>query len=130
MKIKQENNKKRIIFPSEAAFVVADLVEKYGLKKIEKEKEKIMIETENTDEKMKIFETFPSRTISRILKESVEEKKEKQIPSLLIERLNISKESSESMFMEIKEKILDQIGKESEKKNQARQDSYRELIEE
>ncbi len=128
--MKQDNNNKRIIFPSEAAFVVADLVEKYKLKKTEEEREKVMIETENIDEKMKIFETFPSRTISRILKESVEENKIEEIPSLLIKKLNISEESSEAMFTEIKEKILDQMGKESNGKDQAEQDSYRESIEE
>jgi len=128
--MEQEKNKKRIIFPSEAAFVIADLVEKYDLKKIEEEREKIMIEAENIDEKMKIFETFPSRSISRILKESVEENRIEQIPSLLMEKLNISEESSKAMFEEIKEKILDQIGKESQEKDQTEQDSYRELIEE
>lgn len=128
--MEQEKNKKRIIFPSEAAFVIADLVEKYDLKKIEEEREKIMIEAENIDEKMKIFETFPSRSISRILKESVEENRIEQIPSLLMEKLNISEESSKAMFEEIKEKILGQIGKESQEKEQTEQDSYRELIEE
>ena len=128
--MEQEKNKKRIIFPSEAAFVIADLVEKYDLKKIEEKREKIMIEAENIDEKMKIFETFPSRSISRILKESVEENRIEQIPSLLMEKLNISEESSKAMFEEIKEKILDQIGKESQEKDQTEQDSYRELIEE
>ena len=128
--MEQEKNKKRIIFPSEAAFVIADLVEKYDLKKIEEEREKIMIEAENIDEKMKIFETFPSRSISRILKESVEENRIEQIPSLLMEKLNISEESSKAMFEEIKEKILDQIGKEPQEKDQTEQDSYRELIEE
>ena len=128
--MEQEKNKKRIIFPSEAAFVIADLVEKYDLKKIEEEREKIMIEAENIDEKMKIFETFPSRSISRILKESVEENRIEQIPSLLMEKLNISEESSKAMFEEIKEKILGQIGKESQEKDQTEQDSYRELIEE
>ena len=128
--MEKENNKKRIIFPSEAAFVIADLVEKYDLKNTEDEKEKTMIEAENIDEKMKIFETFPSRTISRILKESAEEKKIEQIPSLLMKKLNISEESSNAMFNEIKEKILDQIGKESKKEDHTEQDSYRESIEE
>jgi len=128
--MEQENNKKRIIFPSEAPFIISDLVEKYGLKKIEEEREKIMIEAENIDEKMKIFETFPSRSISRILKESVEENRIEQIPSLLMKKLNISEKSSKTMFEEIKEKILGQIGKESQEKEQTEQDSYRELIEE
>ena len=128
--MEQENNKKRIIFPSESPFVIADLVEKYDLKNTEDEKEKTMIETEDIDEKMKIFETFPSRLISRILKESAEEKKIEQISSLLMERLNISKESSEAMFAEIKEKILNQMEEESKKKNKVEEDSYRELIEE
>jgi len=128
--MEQENNKKRIIFPSESPFVIADLVEKYDLKNTEDEKEKTMIETEDIDEKMKIFETFPSRLISRILKESAEEKKIEQIPSLLMKKLNISEESSNAMFNEIKEKILDQIGKESKKEDHTEQDSYRESIEE
>lgn len=133
--------KNAISFPEETIDVILDLIKKYNLEKTEKDMEKKMKEVKTDDDlkrNREIFESLPSCQISRTLKEAAEGKiSVKDIPSLLKERLNISKEKAEDLTEDLKEKIIKGIEttkREEEiplKKEKAppRTDVYREPIE-
>lgn len=107
----EDKTKQAIIFPKETVPLIGELVEKYQLKKLEREISGKMRKTKTLEEKRKLFENLPVRQISRILREVAEgEILIRAMPTRLQKALNIPEKTAQVLTKDIKERIIDELG--------------------
>lgn len=100
-------SKEEIIFSSDAADIIQDLIKKYALDNEQKEKIKKLTDTKDGVEKEAIFDDLPSRKMAKIVKEKAEGGiTDENFASEIQNRFGLSKEKSGSLSEELKERIL------------------------
>lgn len=97
----------RIVFADDAGSIIGEIVERYGLGKIQKKLLEKMNQMKSFPEKEKIFEELPGRQIAKIVRAVAEDlTSPRRFPYELQERLNIPLEKAQKMAIELQEKVI------------------------
>lgn len=95
------------VFPEKSDLVIRQILEKYGLEKIQQEGIKKLLSTKVKQKRREVFENLPAAVISKLIKEYAEGKVIlSEAPSQIAERLNISEAKSKQIVQELEQSIL------------------------
>lgn len=94
-------------FPEDSDLIIEKILTKHNLKNSQEEGMERFFESKDPKERKELFESLPGYKISYLVRKYAESKVSlENLPLLLEERLNISKEDAKEITEELEEKLL------------------------
>ncbi len=99
--------KQNIVFPKESSSVIYELVKKYNLEELQKQKIKQMSEADTYEQRKKIFNSLPGRLMADTVRNVAEEKiSNEEMIDIFKKQLSLSQEQAKKLAGELRRKIL------------------------